>query len=296
MDQVVEKPSLHHIMEKIASYLDRKSCARFILTSKLVMKSAVPIQKYLTDCQTHKLIPKFHEMSSEGRIEFSEFWSHTSKWRLSFALWKTLQLKRKFIPYFNNGILHLDQILDLMVCMRNLEMVRLILEFKQCAPYRVLDFSIVNNHVDILKATLPFKSDSTSTQDLICRAIVYWQIEPLKVLISSTNDPNRKNSKGITPILFAVYRSNVKALKLLVPFCHTLDLNCKYRKTILHVAVEYGVDYGVREIVKILLQNFMVPKVKNSKGLSAFEMALNKRNYCERNIEIVKVFLYNQRQ
>ena len=130
MENIFQRPGLHHIIEKITQSLDRKSWFNFISTSKVILNALAP--KHFSECQ--KLVDEFSHHLSYQWIAFMEFANqHSQKWKLSFSIWKIMNSEEDWketqqIAKTNGNLLMKYVILDFIVGLRNLYLVELVLE------------------------------------------------------------------------------------------------------------------------------------------------------------------------
>ena len=259
MEEISQRPGLHHIIETIAKSLDRKSWFNFISTGKVILIALAP--KHFSECQ--KLVDEFSHHLSYQWIAFMEFANqHSQKWKLSFSIWKIMNLEEDWqetqqIAKTHGNLLMKYVILDFIVGLRNLYLVELVLEMGdlrvQLAHHRALDFSTINGHAEILQALLPYRTKYTSINDLICRAIFYNQQEVLKLLMTKTEDPSGENCNGESPLRIAIYRRNVEAVQLLGPFCKNPDQPIGNGPE--DIPIYFVVEHGLVDVLKIYLSN-----------------------------------------
>ena len=259
MEEISQRPGLHHIIETIAKSLDRKSWFNFISTGKVILIALAP--KHFSECQ--KLVGEFSHHLSYQWIAFMEFANqHSQKWKLSFSIWKIMNLEEDWqetqqIAKTHGNLLMKYVILDFIVGLRNLYLVELVLEMGdlrvQLAHHRALDFSTINGHAEILQALLPYRTKYTSINDLICRAIFYNQQEVLKLLMTKTEDPSGENCNGESPLRIAIYKRNVEAVQLLGPFCKNPDQPIGNGPE--DIPIYFVVEHGLVDVLKIYLSN-----------------------------------------
>ena len=311
MEDIFQRPGLHHIIEKITKGLDRKSFFNLISTRKVIL--TVLANKHFSECQRLERIEQFSPIIFSQWIEFLSLIANqnSSNWRLSLALWKTIHSKEDWEEIQQDAKTHGNlfmkhMLLDFLVGIRNLYFVEMILEKgAQIAHKRALDFSTINGHAEILQAMLPYRTESTSINDLICRAIFYNQHEVLKLLMTWTKDPNGENCNGESPFQIAIYRRNIEAVKLLGPFCKSPDepigtdpedipmyfavkhglvdvlkvyLSNKIRIAVIEESICKAVYYGQLEVLKLLIPFTKDPNKANSGEVHPIQIAVSRGN------------------
>jgi ankyrin repeat protein len=116
---------------------------------------------------------------------------------------------------------------------------------------------------------------TSNSSTLLTEAAYFNSVENIGTLLDYGADFNLPNDKGMTPLMFAATRGNIKATKWLVEAGAQVNIRDKLDMT----AVMFAASFGSMDVVKYLTLNGADLGAKNVYGDTAYDIAQRKHRH-----------------
>ncbi|CAF0808673.1 unnamed protein product [Didymodactylos carnosus] len=162
---------------------------------------------------------------------------------------------------------------------KSLKFIKILLEHDARITDKILVCAVRKCNFEILELLKTYGANFNKTVNgwsLLHDSVLLHNNELLEYLIDQGIDPNGVDGENQTPLLLAVYRSNIDVIRLLLKYPNVDPCVVKTAKkglTSLHVACEIGLDDVIPLMIKSSSSNLI--NRQNTKGQTAFDCFLS---------------------
>ncbi|CAF1127981.1 unnamed protein product [Adineta steineri] len=181
---------------------------------------------------------------------------------------------------------------------KSLNFLKQLLEFQARVTSRILICAIRYGNLDILKLFHEYGADfrqSYHTLSLLHECILLHKNNLISFLIEQGNvDPNSVNHDHETPLLYAIFRTNIEAIHILLRYSATdpcLISTLKKKVTSFHIACEMGID----EVLPTMLKDISITNINklSSSDQTPFDLFLSCYLFTKHNLYMNEESLKN---